>query len=133
MDVGSVNNIYYNPDKKMQPPEHVLDKDAFLKLLVAQMRYQNPLEPKGSDEFISQVVQLTSMEQMINLSKNMEMLLRAQELSLSANLVGKHVVVGGPDHDATGTVERIIIGEDGIKLVIDGKYYDYGTVKEIGC
>ncbi len=129
--VGNVGNIYATPEKT-EPPKQKLDKDAFLQILVAQMRYQNPLAPQDSNQFISQVVELTTMEQLFNLSKSMEMLLKAQELSLSAGLVGKQVAVAGPDgQDVRGAVEKVVIGEEGIRLVIDGISYDYGTVKEI--
>lgn len=136
MEAGQVNGIagglYYDPQKKTQPPKQELDKDAFLQILVAQMRYQNPLAPQDSNQFISQVVELTTMEQLFNLSKSMEMLLKAQELSLSAGLVGKQVTVVGPDgQDVRGAVDKVVIGEEGIQLVIDGISYDYGSVKEI--
>lgn len=132
MEVGSVNNLYSNPEKIIQPPKQELDKDAFLQILVAQMRYQNPMDPQDSNQFISQVVELTTMEQMFNLSKGMEMLLKAQELSLSASLVGKQVTVAGPDgQDVRGAVEKVVISEKDIRLVIDGISYDYGAVKEI--
>ncbi|MCL6447143.1 MAG: flagellar hook capping protein [Armatimonadetes bacterium] len=129
--VGNVGNIYASPEK-VEPPKQELDKDAFLQILVAQMRYQNPLAPQDSNQFISQVVELTTMEQLFNLSKSMEMLLKAQELSLSAGLVGKQVTVVGPDgQDVRGAVDKVVIGEEGIQLVIDGISYDYGSVKEI--
>jgi len=132
VEVGSVNNLYSNPEKIIQPPKQELDKDAFLQILVAQMRYQNPMDPQDSNQFISQVVELTTMEQMFNLSKGMEMLLKAQELSLSASLVGKQVTVAGPDgQDVRGAVEKVVISEKDIRLVIDGISYDYGAVKEI--
>ncbi|MBC7324746.1 MAG: flagellar hook capping protein, partial [Moorella sp. (in: Bacteria)] len=75
METGQVNGIagglYYDQQKKTQTPKQELDKDAFLQILVAQMRYQNPLNPQDSNQFISQVVELTTMEQMFNLSKSM--------------------------------------------------------------
>lgn len=129
---GSVGSAYAAPEKKTEPPKQQLDKDAFLQILIAQMRYQNPLSPQDSNQFISQVVELTTMEQLFNLSKGMEMLLKAQELSLSAGLVGKQVTVAGPDgQDVRGAVEKVVVGAEGIRLVIDGNSYDYGTVKEI--
>jgi len=132
MEVGAAGSIYAVPEKKTEPPKQELDKDAFLQILVAQMRYQNPLSPQDSNQFISQVVELTTMEQLFNLSKSMEMLLKAQELSLSAGLVGKQVTVAGHDgQDVRGAVEKVVIGAEGIRLVIDGNSYDYGTVKEI--
>ncbi|MBE3587830.1 MAG: flagellar hook capping protein [Thermoanaerobacteraceae bacterium] len=129
---NATNGIYYDPQAKYQPPKQELDKDAFLQILVAQMRYQNPLSPMDGNQFMAQMAQMTTMEQMVNLSKNMELLLRTQELSLSASLVGQQVtVVNGEGQDVTGRVEKISIDEKGIKVVVDGVAYDYDRVKEI--
>ncbi|SHJ02208.1 flagellar hook capping FlgD N-terminal domain-containing protein [Desulfofundulus thermosubterraneus] len=132
MEVNSASSIYYNPQDKLQPAKKELDKDAFLQILVAQLRYQNPMSPMDQDQFMTQMTQITALEQIMNLNKNMEVLLRTQELSLTANLVGKQVTAVGEDgRDVEGTVEKLIINENGIKLVINGTPYDYDRVKEI--
>ena len=45
-----------------------LDKDAFLKLLVTQMQYQDPLDPQDNSEYLSQLAQFSSLEQMTNVA-----------------------------------------------------------------
>jgi flagellar basal-body rod modification protein FlgD len=67
-----------------------LDKDAFLKLLVTQMKYQDPLNPTDDKEFISQLAQFTSLEQMKNISE-------ATTQSQAYSLVGS--VVDGSFYD----------------------------------
>ncbi|MDQ0285588.1 flagellar basal-body rod modification protein FlgD [Desulfofundulus luciae] len=132
MEVNPASNIYYHPQDKFQPAKKELDKDTFLQILVAQLRYQNPMSPMDQDQFMSQMTQITALEQIMNLNKNMEVLLRTQELSLAANIVGKQVTAVGEDgRDVDGTVEKLIINENGIKLVINGTPYDYDRVKEI--
>ena len=45
-----------------------MDKDAFLQLLVAQMKYQDPLQPTSNTEYISQYAQFSQVEQMQNMA-----------------------------------------------------------------
>lgn len=61
-----------------------LDKDAFLQLLVAQMRYQDPLEPTSNTEYISQLATFSELEEMQNVNASMEM-------SRASSLVGQYV------------------------------------------
>lgn len=49
-----------------------LDKDAFLQLLVAQLRYQDPLEPQENSEFVAEMAQFSTLEQMGNMSDALE-------------------------------------------------------------
>ena len=65
---------------------NTLDKDAFLQLLVAQMQYQDPLEPTSNTEFISQYAQFSQVEQMQNMAAT-------SELARATSLVGDHVYV----------------------------------------
>jgi len=75
-----------------------LDKDAFLRLFITQLKNQNPLEPMDNTEFISQLAQFTALEQTTNMSKAFQRFLNSQE-SFSklqaASLVGKNAVVSG--------------------------------------
>ena len=48
-----------------------MDKEAFLKLLVTELQYQDPLEPKDNSEFVAEMAQFTSVEQLTNLSDKM--------------------------------------------------------------
>ena len=61
-----------------------MDKDAFLQLLVAQMKYQDPLQPTSNTEYISQYAQFSQVEQMNNMAASMD-------LQRASQLVGKEV------------------------------------------
>ena len=63
-----------------------MDKEAFLKLLVAQMQYQDPLEPTSNTEYIAQYAQFSQVESLQNMSS-------AMDLQRAGNLVGKTVYV----------------------------------------
>lgn len=72
--------------KQEKSSGNTLDKDAFLQLLVAQMKYQDPLEPTSNTEYISQYATFSELEQMQNVSNNVN-------LQRASGLVGKNVYV----------------------------------------
>lgn len=78
--------------------ENIVNKDQFLKLLVTQLKYQDPLNPMESTEFTSQLAQFTSLEQLYNLNSSFEGLKNAmtsQNNYQAANLIGKSVIASG--------------------------------------
>jgi flagellar basal-body rod modification protein FlgD len=75
-----------------------LGQDAFMKLLVAQMQNQDPLNPASNTEFVSQLAQFSSLEQQTGTNKLLELLsIQQKGLANSADvdLVGKSVTVAG--------------------------------------
>lgn len=78
--------------------ENIVNRDQFLKLLVTQLRYQDPLNPMESTEFTSQLAQFTSLEQLYNLNSSFEGLKNAitsQNNYQAANLIGRSVIASG--------------------------------------
>lgn len=75
-----------------------LDKDSFMLLLVTQFKYQDPLNPMEDKEFISQLAQFSSLEQLMNLNTSMEGLTEAtnnQQMINATSYIGKQVTVTG--------------------------------------
>lgn len=75
-----------------------LDKDSFLLLLVTQFKYQDPLNPMDDKEFIAQMAQFSSLEQLMNLNTSMEGLTDAtnnQQMINATSYIGKRVSVTG--------------------------------------
>lgn len=98
-----------------------LDSDAFLQLLVAQMRFQNPMEPTDGTAMLQQTAQFTTVETLQSISELQTQLARMQQVSLAVDVVGKEVtafdVAGSP---ITGTVDGVRFTADGAMLQIDG-------------
>ena len=65
-----------------------LDKDAFLQLLVTQMRYQDPLDPQDNAEYVAQLAQFSALEQMTNVAET------ATAISKLVNNIDTSVLVG---------------------------------------
>lgn len=110
-----------------------LDKDAFLQLLVAQMKYQDPLEPTSNTEYISQFATFSELEQMQNMSANMD-------LQRASGLVGKNVIMkvtgkNGASNFVPGKVDYVEFENNKAYLSIGGNLYsldDLVTVVEDG-
>lgn len=108
-----------------------MDKDAFLQLLVAQMKYQDPLEPTSNTEYIAQYAQFSQVEQMQNMAAT-------TELSRAGSLVGKEVYVktttsAGDTKYVQGKVDYVVFENGKAFLAIDEKLYsldDLDTVAD---
>lgn len=91
----------------------ILGKDDFLKLLMAQLRNQDPLNPMQDKEFISQMATFSSLEQMTNLNKSIDKLVQMETQSSLINFshfVGKEV-----------TWHQVVEGEESGVTILDGK------------
>jgi flagellar basal-body rod modification protein FlgD len=82
-----------------------LDKDAFLKLLIAELSNQDPLNPMDDREFIAQMAQFSTLEQMTNMTKALEGMSSMEQYS-AANYVGKTVYFTQEDSDGTAAAVK---------------------------
>ena len=103
-----------------------MDKDAFLQLLVAQMKYQDPLEPTSNTEYIAQYATFSQVEQMQNMAATME-------LSRAASMAGKLVTVettdsSGDTKQIQGVVEYVVYENNKAYVSIDGETYSIDDV-----
>lgn len=106
-----------------------MDKDAFLQLLVAQMKYQDPLEPTSNTEYISQYATFSQVEQIQNMAATME-------LSRASSMVGKLVEVEtttstGEAKVVRGSVEYVTYENNKAYVSIDGDLYSVDDVKAV--
>jgi flagellar basal-body rod modification protein FlgD len=98
-----------------------LGSDAFLKLLVAQLKYQNPLEPANGTEFLQQTAQFSTVEALQNIAESQQQLMGMQQVSLALGMVGQEVTaLGGDGYQIRGTVDAVRFVADGPVLTIDG-------------
>jgi flagellar basal-body rod modification protein FlgD len=95
-------------------PNGVLGQNDFLKLMIAQLQAQNPLEPGNSNEYINELAQITQMEQMTNMAN-------ASELSGAVQMIGHKVSYNGTKGElATGTVESVQSAATGTTVTVGG-------------
>ena len=85
-----------------------LDKDTFLKLMIAQLKHQDPLSPQDGSEYMAQMAQFSSVEQLTNLAKAGEESAKAAKANQAVSLLGKSVSYVGADGSlAQGTVGKV--------------------------
>src|SRR3954454_799050 len=86
-----------------------LGKDDFLKLLVAQLQHQDPMNPTDNNEFMSQMTSYSTLEQVTNLAKSNAEMASTLTMGQSLGLLGKTVTYVGADKVAhTGVVEKVV-------------------------
>ena len=91
-----------------------MDKDTFLKLLVAQLRYQDPTKPMDGAQFVAESATFTQVEVLQKLQEAQTQMLSFQSTLLSSGLIGKTVTATGSDgKDVTGVVgsARVVAGQ----------------------
>jgi flagellar basal-body rod modification protein FlgD len=98
-----------------------LDKDAFFRLLITQLQNQDPLNPMEDKEFISQMAQFSSLEQMQNMNTNLVQIMRIQSISECANLIGKTVetIDNNTGETIKGVVNQIAFEDNEIYVILD--------------
>lgn len=142
------DDLYYSNYKKptRQTGNSELGKDAFLKLLITQLQHQDPTNPMDDREFISQMAQFSSLEQMQNMTKAMESLLASQQQTQMMNystFIGKEVkwyeLTDKVDEDkkpivneGTGVIQSLKFVDGSVVFVLaDGKEITPGNISAV--
>lgn len=112
-----------------------IDKDAFMKLLVAQLRYQNPLAPTDGVQFLQQAAVMAQVERMDALARMQAETAAYQQLILTAALVGRQVTgrPEGADEAVTGVVDAVRFRNGAPILVVGDREIPMASVEELGA
>lgn len=130
MSVSQVQSSPYLSDyEQTNMPKSVLGKDDFLKLMMTQLKYQDPLQPMDNTEHIAQMAQFTTLEQLTNMAQSFD---RMQAF----NLVGKTVKALSIDQsgnlaETVGKVESAAIYAGGVLLIVDGAEFSLNQICEV--
>lgn len=123
MEIQKVAN-QNNLASSVMAPGGRLGKDEFLKLLVTELKSQDPLQPMEDREFITQLAQFSTLEQMQTMNKRFSHSLKLGALSL----MGKKVAVKDGDRTVIGKVEKISFSADSVFVVVNGKEFSLDDV-----
>ncbi len=106
-----------------------LDRDAFLKILITQLRYQDPMNPMEDKEFIAQMAQFSSLEQMQQMNRSLNTFLESNFLYQASSLIGKEVTIKGTEDEIKGIVQEISFTEYGPKVILEnGEEYPMSQI-----
>jgi flagellar basal-body rod modification protein FlgD len=98
------------PTTSMSGPNALLDRDAFLKLLVAQLKYQDPTNPTDASQMVTQSSQLTMVDRLNEIATQLGTSAASQRISLASSVVGKSVTfpdADGISHTAVVSAARL--------------------------
>jgi flagellar basal-body rod modification protein FlgD len=127
------NNNIISAQKKRKAGNENLDKDAFLKLLVTELRHQDPTQPMENKEFISQMAQFSALEQMTNVNKSVQQLNKSSRTAEAYSLLGKNVKASDPTSGVKieGTVTSIFYKNDEIRLMVNGREIGLNDIQSV--
>lgn len=109
-----------------------LGKDTFLKLLVAQLRYQDPSNPADGTAFVAQTAQFTQVEKLDALVTGQQQLLGAQLMLGASALIGRTVTYTGTDGtDVAGPVSSVSFAGSNPTVRVGDKDVPLSSVKEV--
>jgi flagellar basal-body rod modification protein FlgD len=134
-ELGALNRQVEAFNRSLAPgrlPQAELGKDDFLKLLITQLSHQDPTQPLEDREFVAQMAQFSTLEQMTNMTSELSQVLGLLARSQAVNLLGRTVEIAGADGQSgvTGRVQAIS-GNQYPQVLVDGRYYDVSQVLSV--
>ncbi len=124
MSVEKITNLSQSGVGIGDTTQKILGKDDFLKLLITELKYQDPLNPASDKEFIAELAQFSSLEQMTSINSNIQSLVTLQNLNqinFAVNLVN-HNIIGKDDSgkNVEGMVQNVSFADGQTYLVVNG-------------
>lgn len=108
-----------------------LDSETFLKLLVAQLRYQNPMEPSDPTAMLQQTAQFTQIETLQQVATTQQQLLGLSQVAIASDLVGADVVAQTDTGEVRGTVDGLRFSTIGPVLLIGDREVPLSSTLEV--
>jgi flagellar basal-body rod modification protein FlgD len=101
-----------------QTSKTAVDYQSFLKLLVAEMKNQDPTNPMDSTQYVAQLAAFSQVEQSVQINTKLDQLLQSSTLAQADALIGRTVT--SADGKITGKVAEVRLLSDGIVAVLEG-------------
>jgi flagellar basal-body rod modification protein FlgD len=119
-------------DATIQNPNGVLGKDDFLKLLVTQLQNQDPMNPMDEKDFMGQMAQFSTLEQITNLVSATDATGFSGQVSQSVALIGHDVTWADANgNTGTGQVQTVTIDGQDILLNVGGQQISPSDIVQV--
>jgi flagellar basal-body rod modification protein FlgD len=117
----------------LNPIQQLASSNSFLQLLVAQLKYQNPLNPVSGTQFISQTAQLSEVEMVQQMSTEMAAEQSAVQTATATSLIGKTVTANlSSGQTLTGSVSSVELSSTGVPtLTVSGTAVPLSAVTKV--
>jgi len=111
-------------------PQKNLGKDDFLKILITQLSYQDPTSPMDDKQFIAQMAQFSTLDQMTSMANDFSRLNAILKGSEALNSLGKSVEIVDGNRVIQGTV-KAVTKSDIPEILVNGNYYQWNQVTKV--
>ncbi|MDR1074681.1 MAG: flagellar hook assembly protein FlgD, partial [Treponema sp.] len=112
-------------------PQQQLGKDDFLKLLITQLSYQDPTAPMEDKEFIAQLAQFSTLDQMTSMATDFSKLTSMLSANEASGALGRNVDIIDNDTLVQGVVKAVARGDATPLVMVNGLYYNWDQVTKI--
>jgi flagellar basal-body rod modification protein FlgD len=117
---------------QVRKADDTLGTDTFLQLLVAQLKYQNPLSPTDGTQFLAQTAQFTMVEKLTSLAEQSEQLIADNQALAAASLVGRTVSWADVEGDIQqGVVTAAAFGSDGASVRVGDIQIPFNQIRDV--
>ena len=115
-------------------PSAQLGKDDFLKLLVTQLQDQDPTQPTDSSQFMAQLAQFSSLEQMTNVSQTLDGIASGQSVSQGVELLGKYLTYTRADGSTgNGVASAISVAGGNVVLKVGDENVQESQITDVSA
>ena len=120
------------PTASSQAAAPMLDPQAFLQLLVAQLQYQDPTSPVDTSTFMNQTAMLSQVQTMTGMSTTLNSLVASQQGQAATSMIGKSVTfVDATGATGSGVVTGASLGTTGASVEVGNRYIPITNIREV--
>jgi flagellar basal-body rod modification protein FlgD len=132
MNVDMTTTIPAGANQTTAKSKTAVDYQSFLKLLIAQMKNQDPTQPMDSTQYVAQLATFSQVEQSVQMNTKLDSILQSSALSQADALIGHSIT--SADGNTTGTVSEVRLSSTGLIAVLeDGTEMAVGPGVTVGA